>query len=122
MEKDIKMLVQMTTAVLVGMTVFASVAAVTAPQVKENTTDTGVLNVSGNFRQACSNCAGGYHWRYREYVDECPHCGREGSLYATYGGVSTDEGRIRCNRCGADFCGYCGKDQCPRDIFLERIV
>lgn len=110
---------KLTAAAIAAITLFAAVSAVSAPTVKEENKTADV--VGGNFRQACNNCAGTYHWRYREYNNHCPHCGHDNTLYTTYRGVSSDEGRIRCAKCGADFCGYCGKDQYPREVYLVRV-
>ena len=52
-----------------------------------------------------------YKWRTRSFISYCPHCHRYGVLYNAHKYQARYEQELTCKRCGADYCGNCGKEK-----------
>ena len=52
-----------------------------------------------------------YKWRTRTFISYCPHCRRYGVLYNAHKYQARHEQELTCKRCGADYCGNCGKEK-----------
>ena len=56
------------------------------------------------------------------FLNYCPNCGRWNTLLDNPKRVS--EGEITCSRakggCDADYCGYCGRDKKPKNLYLQK--
>lgn len=61
-------------------------------------------------RPSCG-CRYSYKWRTNSFINYCPHCRHYGVLYNAYKWQAKHEQELTCKRCGADYCGQCGKEK-----------
>lgn len=54
-------------------------------------------------------CRYSYIWHKKTFIDYCPHCKHYNVLCKNPKGVPERE--YTCGRCGADYCGCCGKEK-----------
>lgn len=74
---------------------------------------------------AQDSCTKKYWKKYKTkhtFVNYCPNCGRWNTL--SNNPKRVPEGEITCSRgkggCDADYCGYCGKDKKPKNLYLRK--
>ena len=61
-------------------------------------------------RPSCG-CHYSYKWRTNTFIDHCPHCHNYNCLRNVHKWQSKHEQELTCTRCGADYCGQCGKEK-----------
>ena len=61
-------------------------------------------------RPSCG-CRYSYRWRTNTFVDYCPHCHNRNCLRNVHKWQAKHEQELTCTKCGADYCGQCGKEK-----------
>ena len=62
-----------------------------------------------------------YRWRTKAFINYCPHCHHYGVLYNAHKWPARYEQELTCKRCGADYCGNCGKEKYSwSNVYLRR--
>lgn len=70
-----------------------------------NVAKTNVITIKA--KPSCAYKCGSYKWYTTSFVNKCPFCG--GKLSVNPKGVPERE--LTCKKCGADFCGVCGREK-----------
>lgn len=56
-------------------------------------------------------CKYGYKWKTTTFINYCPHCHFYGTLKNVHKVQARYEQELTCTKCGADYCGRCGKEK-----------